>query len=135
MKPKHLAILGGLFVVLIVVYSISSKDRSGIQTEEGGLSAGDKILTIGNINNITGLIITDSENSAQLGRKKGKWAVVNRDDYNADFTKIYKPLDFTTFFKAQYTAQLHKHTHFDIIDQFSVSLFHQISLKIRFGQW
>ena len=92
MKPKHLAILGGLFVVLIVVYSISSKDRSGIQTEEGGLSAGDKILTIGNINNITGLIITDSENSVQLGRKKGKWAVVNRDDYNADFTKISRTL-------------------------------------------
>ena len=92
MKPKHLAILGGLFVVLIVVYSISSKDRSGIQTEEGGLSAGDKILTIGNINNITGLIITDSENSVQLERKKGKWVVVNRADYNADFTKISRTL-------------------------------------------
>ena len=92
MKPKHVTILGGLFVVLIVVYFISSKDRSGIQTEEGGLSAGDKVLSIENINDITGVIIADSENSVQLGRKEGKWVVVNRADYNADFTKVSRTL-------------------------------------------
>ena len=92
MKPKHVTILGGLFVVLIVVYFISNKDRSGIQTEVGGLSAGDKVLSIENINDITGVIIADSENSVQLGRKEGKWVVVNRADYNADFTKVSRTL-------------------------------------------
>ncbi len=91
MKPKHVAILGGLFVVLIAIYFISNKDKSDSQSKEGP-GAGDKVLSIANINDVTGITITDSENSVQLGRKEGKWVVVNRADYNADFTKISRTL-------------------------------------------
>ena len=91
MKPKHVIILGGLFVVLIGVYFISNKDKSESQIKDG-LVAGDKVLSITNINEITGVKITGSENSVQLGRKDGKWVVVNRADYKADFTKISRAL-------------------------------------------
>jgi hypothetical protein len=91
MKPKHVIILGGLFVVLIGVYFISNKDKSESQKKDG-LVAGDKVLSITNINEITGVKITGSENSVQLGRKDGKWVVVNRADYKADFIKISRAL-------------------------------------------
>ena len=45
MKPKHVIILGGLFVVLIGVYFISNKDKSESQIKDG-LVAGDKVLSI-----------------------------------------------------------------------------------------
>ncbi len=91
MKAKHLTVLGAVFVVLIIVYSISTKDKSKSQ-EKGGADIGDKVLSITNINDIEGMNITDSENSVQLARKEGKWVVVNRDNYNADFTKISRVL-------------------------------------------
>jgi len=91
MKPKHLTILGAVFVVLIVVYSISTKDRSVSQGKVGA-GAGDKVLSITNVNDVEGMKITDSESSVQLGRKEGKWVVINRADYNADFAKISRVL-------------------------------------------
>ena len=57
MKAKHLTVLGAVFVVLIIVYSISTKDKSKRQ-EKGGADIGDKVLSITNINDIEGMNIT-----------------------------------------------------------------------------
>ena len=90
MKPKQLIILGVVLVALIFLYSFSGNDEN--TGSKSGLQAGDVIINSEtlNVNDVTSLKISDTDDSVHLSRQQGSWVVSNRDNYKADFSKISK---------------------------------------------
>jgi len=92
MKPKQLIILGVVLVALIFLYSFSGNvENTG---SKSGLQAGDVIINSEtlNVNDVTSLKISDTDDSVHLSRQEGSWVVSNRDNYKADFSKISRVL-------------------------------------------
>ena len=92
MKPKQLIILGVVLVALIFLYSFSGNDEN--TGSKSGLQAGDVIINSEtlNVNDVTSLKISDTDDSVHLSRQEGSWVVSNRDNYKADFSKISRVL-------------------------------------------
>ena len=81
MKPKQLIILGVVLVALIFLYSFSGNDEN--TGSKSGLQAGDVIINSEtlNVNDVTSLKISDTDDSVHLSRQEGSWFVSNRDNY------------------------------------------------------
>lgn len=92
MKMKQLIVLGVVLVALFAFYSNSNKTKKVVSND--GLKAGDLIIPSEdlNVNDISGLKITDSDDFVHLVREEGAWTVANRDNYKADFSKISRVL-------------------------------------------
>jgi hypothetical protein len=92
MKMKQLIVLGVVLIALFAFYSNSNKTKKVVSND--GLKAGDSLISSEklNVNDISGLKITDSNDSVHLVREDGAWIVANRDNYKADFSKISRVL-------------------------------------------
>ena len=89
---KQLIVLGVVLVALFAFYSNSNKIKKVVSND--GLKAGDLLISSEKlkVNDISGLKITDSNDSVHLLREDGAWTVANRDNYKADFSKISRVL-------------------------------------------
>ena len=89
---KQLIVLGVVLVALFAFYSNSNKIKKVVSND--GLKAGDLLISSEKlkVNDISGLKITDSNDSVHLVREDGAWTVANRDNYKADFSKISRVL-------------------------------------------
>ncbi|MEA2013626.1 MAG: DUF4340 domain-containing protein [Verrucomicrobiota bacterium] len=86
MKKKSLLILFIVCVVFCVLGLISLKKKSSQWNDNTQISG--KVIEEFPLNDITKIILRNSEKSAKITKKDGIWCVSERNDYLADFEKI-----------------------------------------------
>ena len=91
MKAKQLVVLVGLLAVAIII-AMLMKSGDSVDDEGDGLTGGAHLMEELPVNEVSGVVISGSEDSVELERKDGKWMVANRGGYSADFTKISRIL-------------------------------------------